>query len=198
MSQCKRNWTSAIYSVAFACAIADARVILVVTQPSNQLSVQTTGSRGALFDRTRRYFPRIVAVDLKVKLIALHKICTAGQITTGSKAAKSVYIDKHKTVAHQLNNCTKYHRLRYNKVPETERASSSVMLVFSARCLFWELSRSIIRSLESSSIWKQTNFILMCCNFAGSSTFLKNYVACASRGRRSKYLHFLPLLHFHL
>ena len=56
---------------------------------NNSLGVPT-GSRGAIFDRTRLYFLRIVAV-LIFKLIALHKICTTGQITYRQEAAESVY-----------------------------------------------------------------------------------------------------------
>lgn len=45
-------------------------------------------------------------------------------------------------------------------LPETERASSSVMLVLSAFCLIWEFSLSIERSFESSSILKQKKIII--------------------------------------
>ena len=42
-------------------------------------------------------------------------------------------------------------------LPETDGASSSLILVFKEDCFICELSRSIIRFLESSSIWKRRN-----------------------------------------
>jgi len=57
-------------------------------------------------------------------------------------------------------------------LPETDGASSSLILVFKEDCFICELSRSIIRFLESSSIWKRRNSLST--SFVSQSHILLN------------------------